>query len=70
MITVVSVDFTPGSSVAFKYPQHGNRNILVNRKGVVETEGVGPKGPYVKVALDNGMYRTFSKSRIIDPVNA
>ena len=55
-----------GSKVAFKYPQHGNTNILRNVFGIIDRKGVGPNGPFVCVFEDRTGYRTFSVKKIVE----
>jgi hypothetical protein len=63
-VSIVSVK--AGDKFYCKYPKHGNRNLLVNRDGFVESTGVGPAGEYVKLQMTNGMYRTLSTKRMVD----
>ena len=47
-----------------KYPQHGNRNILVNQLGPVVKCGQ----TYVTIQRQDGSYRSLSYARMVDPV--
>lgn len=69
-VVSTSLNLSVGQPFSCKYPKHGKRNILANRKGVIEKHGNGPSGEFVVVKLDNGSYRTFSTSRMVDAVNA
>lgn len=55
-----------GDRISCLYPRNGNRNVLANREGLVESKGTGPAGEYVRVQLTDGTYRTFSTKRIVD----
>ena len=68
MILVTKTNVNVGDHVSCKYPMRGTRNILTNRKGIVEKAGTGAQGPYVQLRLDSGEFRTLSLKRAVDLV--
>jgi hypothetical protein len=55
----------PHERVNFKYPTHGNRNVLRDVIGEVDRTGKGPNGPFVVVNQDDGEIRSFSVKKIV-----
>jgi hypothetical protein len=54
-----------GSTVDFRYPTHGQLNVLRNVRGKVVNKGDGPAGPFLTVEEDSGKIRSFSTKKIV-----
>jgi len=60
--------YTVGSVIACKYPIHGSRNILKQRRGKVVATGIGPHGPYLTIKVGSKKYRSLRYDRIVEAV--
>lgn len=49
----------------FRYPTHGQLNVLRNVRGKVVNKGDGPAGPFLTVEEDSGKIRSFSTKKIV-----
>jgi len=59
-----------GDTLSCKYPKHGRLNILKRHTGVVESGGVGPNGAFLTIRDANGVCRSLSLDKMIEPVKA
>lgn len=67
MIKRVLANKRVGSYVEFKYPTHGNMNILRWVRGIIESKGNGPCGPFVGVKeKDLNKPHNFSTGKIVE----
>ena len=56
-----------GDTLSCKYPKHGRLNILKRHTGVVEDGGVGPNGAYLTISDIEGVSRSLSLDKMIEP---
>ena len=56
-----------GDRFTCKYPKHGRLNILKRHTGVVEKLGVSDNGVYITLRDANGVCRSLSLDKVIEP---
>ena len=67
MFLTNSLNIKKGDTLSCKYPKHGRLNILKRHKGVVEKLGVSDNGVYITIRDANGVCRSLSLDKVIEP---
>ena len=62
-----SLKIRKGDILSCKYPKHGRLNILCSHVGKVEGGGVGPGGTYLTIRNVQGVCRSLSLDKMIEP---
>lgn len=58
-----------GQVLSCKYPQHGEKNILCNQFGEIESQGINKDGEHwLKIKRGDGSYRTLQARKMVMPV--